>query len=174
MTFSAAYHWEPLSWRNIPITLFDGEPVRHDQKACPLCAERTEKTARGGRRTILLRELRSDDKQIAHLRPLRHEKSVARQEGRGLQRMWCALRSIVGDKSPYHSLTSKKAHDRDVLIGSDLKCSVLRMDGFYGTIPMADAAIATQGPNPKYVVYELPLRWHSKKRGRSNKKAAEI
>jgi hypothetical protein len=93
---------------------------------------------------------------------------------------WISTTNFTRSREPtsswnqYHSLTSKKAHDRDVLIGSDLKCSVLRMDGFYGTIPMADAAIATQGPNPKYVVYELPLRWHSKKRGRSNKKAAEI
>jgi len=42
--------------------------------------------------------------------------------------------------------------------------------GFYGTIPMADVAVATEGPNAEYTLYEPPLPWHSKKRGLRTKR----
>ena len=50
---------------------------------------------------VLVPKMWSDDKQAAHLRPLPHETSVERQEGSGLQRLWCALHRIVGVASIY-------------------------------------------------------------------------
>jgi hypothetical protein len=46
--------------------------------------------------------------------------------------------------------------------------------GFYGTIPMADVAVATEGPNAESTLYELRLRWHSKKRGFEQKGSGNL
>jgi hypothetical protein len=47
------FHQQTLSWNQSHS--LTSESMKHDQKACPLCRERIEKTARGGRRNIRVR-----------------------------------------------------------------------------------------------------------------------
>jgi hypothetical protein len=65
--------------------------MRHDQKACPLCGERLEQTARGGRRKYSCQNCGATINKLLVCGRCGTKTSVAREKGSSLQRVRCAI-----------------------------------------------------------------------------------